>query len=900
FVSGLEGKVAGVNVSGVATGPNGASNIIIRGITSLTGNSQPLYVLNNVILVNQNYATTDLGGYGGRDGGDGIGDINPDDIENISILKGSAATALYGYRGANGVVLITTKKGKNGKELGVEINSNYVLENVIDETDFQTTYGQGYNGAKPISPDDAYGSMESSWGAVMDGTLVPQFDGVSRPYSNVAKGNMQRFYREGQTATNTISLSKGFGEYGNTRFSASYLNDNSYVPNAGLQRLTFTQNTDLKLSKNLSLTLSGQYNSEYTKNAPYVSDAIGNLNWGPVFLPRNVNITTLAGANGNGTTANGHDELNPFGDLYTTNPYFAAYLLQGAVHRNRFIGSANLKYTFNNGLFFGVQANEDYSDDRNTSIEPEGTGYLVVEGVKGDMSEQNVKQGEFNIDATTGKNFKFSKDLSLNILLGYNYREFHQEFLNASGNTFAIDYLYTLQNLVYQFTSYGLNHQKNASVYGSADLAYKNYAYLTITGRNDWYSTLAPSSLKIHYLYPSVSGSFVFSELLHIPNMDIGRLRLSYAATGGEADDAYQTRQAYYVNGTLIYPNGTPYPIGQAGNGTVPNSGLEPSKTQEFEIGSEMDFFNNRLRTDIAFYHKNVIGDIVPVSIDLTSGYYSALLNVGNIRYNGVEFDFGGMPVKARNFSWDVDFNGSYAVGKVISLGGQPFVALGSTQGDWTSTGNSVANVQQIVGKAPSQIIVLTAARDKNGNIKIDPTTGAPKPGKSTAQDFGAAFDPWSGGITNTFRYKNFDLTFLIDGKFGGKLFSNTNFTAYVQGLSKETLERDPAGYGTDKIGASDYYGRLANANPSMFVYDASFIKFRSLNFGFNFPAKLFHGAVQGLRLSFVCHNVFTILKHTPNIDPETDYSASIYTQGLESPDVPYSRTIGFNLNVKF
>jgi hypothetical protein len=239
-------------------------------------------------------------------------------------------------------------------------------------------------------------------------------------------------------------------------------------------------------------------------------------------------------------------------------------------------------------------------------------------------------------------------------------------------------------------------------------------------------------------------------------------------------------------------------------------------------------------------------------------------------------------------------------MGKVLSLGGQPFIGLGSTDGDWTSTGNSVSNVQQIVGKAPSQIVVLTAARNKKGDIIISPATNAPSPAKSTPEDVGAAFDPWSGGITNTLRYGNFDLQFLIDGKFGGKLFSNTNFTAYVQGLSKETISRDPAGYGTDHIGAADYYGRWANANASMFVYDASFIKFRSIIFGYSFPSKFFHEKIQGLRLSFVCHNVFTILKHTPNIDPETDYSASIYTQGLESPDVPYSRTIGFNLNVKF
>ena len=382
--------------------------------------------------------------------------------------------------------------------------------------------------------------------------------------------------------------------------------------------------------------------------------------------------------------------------------------------------------------------------------------------------------------------------------------------------------------------------------------------------------------------------------------MDLGKLRLSYAATGGEADDPYQTLQAYSIAGTLIYSNGTPYPIGQAGGGTVPNSGLQPSQTKEFEIGTEMDFFKNKLRTDIAYYHKNVIGDIVPVSIDLTSGYGSALLNVGNIRYNGVEVEIGGTPVQTRKFSWDIDLNGSYTSGKVLSLGDQPFIGLGMTQGDWTDNGNPLSGVQQIVGKAPSQIVTFDAERDKKGRVIINPKSGTPKVNNRVSKDFGAAFDPWSGGVTNTLRLGNFDLVFLIDGKFGGKLFSNTNFTAYVQGLSKETISRNPNGYGTDHITASDYYSRWANADPGMFVYDASFIKFRSVNLGYNFPTKMFHGVVQGLRLSFVCHNVFTIMKHTPNIDPETDYSASIYTQGLESADVPYSRTLGFNLNVKF
>ena len=893
FVNSLEGRVAGVNVSGVATGPNGASNVVIRGITNMTGNNQPLYVLNGIPLVNNNYNTTDVqGGYGGKDGGDGIGDINPDDIETISILKGAAASALYGYRGSNGVVLITTKKGKNGEGLGVEVNSNYVRENVIDETDFQTQYGQGNNGAKPVSAANALGSMESSWGAPLDGTQTYQFDGVQRPYSEAAKGNLGRFYRPGNNLTNTFSFSKGFGDDGATRFSVSNLNDQSYVPNAGLQRLTFNQTTNLKFGKNLALDLSSQYVSEYTKNAPNVSDAVGNLNWGPMFVPPNINITTLAGAYGKGTLANGY-ELNPFSDPYTTNPYFAAYEFQGAIHRNRFTGSANAKYTFDDGTFIGLAVADDYSNDRNTNIEPIGTGYLIAAGITGDMSEQNVKQTELNIDLTTGKKFKLGSDFAANILLGANYRKSVQEFVTASGQNFAIPFLYNIGNLENLTDQYALNNEEFESLYASADVSYKDYLYLTATGRNDWYSTLAPG--KINYLYPSFSGSFVFSELWHIPGLDLGKLRLSYANVGGAADNPYQTLQTYSIAGTLHVTNGV-FPIGVAGNGQVPNSALRPSSRSEIEGGLELDFFKGRLKVDLAVYEKTVKDDIVPVSIDYTSGYNSALLNVGTLKYNGVELQIGGTPVKSNNFSWDVNFNGSYTKGKVVSLGGQQEITLGNEAQDWGAT----AYTQQIVGKEPLQIIALDPARDSKGNIIIDPGLGAPDPSLAQPKDFGSAISPWTGGINNSFRLGRFNLSFLVDGKFGGKLFSNTNFVAYQQGLSKATLAGRDILYGTDQQYASAYYNDWGSANEGQFVYDASFIKLRQIIFGYDFAVKkLFNNKIHGLRLSFVCHNVYTLVKHTPNIDPESTYSASIYTQGLEAPAVPYSRTIGLNLNIK-
>lgn len=888
FITGLEGRVAGVNVSGVGAGPNSPSNVVIRGITSMTGNNQPLYVINGIPLVNNNYATTDVGGgYGGKDGGDGIGDINPDDIESISILKGAAATALYGYRGSNGVILITTKKGRAGEGLGVEVNSNFVFENVIDETDFQTQYGQGYGNAKPVNGPDALGSMESSWGAPLDGSLTPQFDGVSRPYSEAAKGNMARFYKQGQAATNTISFSKGFGDDGATRFSFSTLNDHSYVPNAGLTRLTFTQNTQLKMSKNLALDLSSQYISEYTKNAPNVADAVGNLNWGPMFVPPNVNILTLAGPNGDGTLPNGY-ELNPFSDVYTTNPYFAAYKFKGAIHRNRFIGSASLKYTFNNGLYIQGQVADDYSNDRNTNVTPTGTGYEPG----GDMYEQNVKQSEINIDITAGKEFKIGSNFNLNVLVGGNYRKSAQEYVTASGQNFATAFLYTIGNLENLQEGYALNNEEYQSVYASADLSYKNYLYLTVTGRNDWYSTLAPG--KLNYLYPSVSGSFVFSELLHIPAMNLGKLRLSYAAVGGAAESPYQTLQTYGIQGTLNVPGGV-FPIGSAGGGTVPNSGLKPSKREEFEIGTEMDFFKNRLRFDVAVYQKKVIDDIVPVTIDYTSGYTSAILNVGSLQDVGVEMQFGGVPIKTNKFSWDIDFNGTYNSSKVLSLGGQNEITLGSATPDW----GSIAYIQQIVGKSSQHIIALTPATDHKGRIIIDQDMGAPDPSLAVPKDFGSAISPWALGLNNTFRYGNVSLSFLIDGKFGGKVFSNTNFVAYVQGLSKETVAGRDKTYGDEGDDAPTWYGNWANANQGMFVYDASFIKFRQLILGYDFPAKLFHNKIHGLRLSVVAHNVFTIMKHTPNVDPESTYSSSVYSQGLESAEVPYSRTIGLNLNIK-
>ena len=882
FVNDLEGKVAGVNVSNVATGPGGSANVVIRGISDITGANQPLYVIDGIPMQNSTYRQTDVGGgYGGADGGDGTININPDDIETLTVLKGAAATALYGYRGSKGVILITTKSGKNAKGAGVEINSNYVVQNVIDNTDWQKTYGQGSDGVAPPTGDDAFETGLSSWGAKLDGSQVYQFDGVQRPYSAVS-GNIGRFYKNGGAASNTISFSKAFGTDGSMRFSANDLHNTSIIPNAGFNQQSFSLSTNYKLDKHLEIQFKAQYINAYTHNRPSVSDAPGSVNFATLFLSPNVNIKDLAP--GYKTDGSENQFLD---DAYTTNPYFAAYKFINNTRRNRFIGSADVKYTFDQGLYFELRAGEDYFADRNTMVTPNGTAYQP----DGFMLEENIKSTELNVDGIVGDRFKIGEDFAISALAGVNSRKAVVDQLDAQGNSFETPYLYTIGNLASP-TEYTSNPVVvNKSIYASVDLSFKNFLYISGTGRNDWYSTLAPG--KTNYLYPSVSGSFVFTELVKIPGMDIGKLRVGYAAVGGEADAPYQTQLGYNNIGNL---NG--YPIGNISNGgTVPNAKLEPSSSKEFEIGTEMTFFGNRIHVDAAYYNKKASHEVIPAVTSNTSGYNAVLLNSGIIQNKGIELLLSGTLVKSKSFMWSETINLTYNVNKVLALSsGSSNYPLGYSRAG-EDEGIGVAYMSQTLGKSAYQIFVADPVRDDKGNIVLDPLTGAPEQGTNYV-DKGSGIDPWTTGLTTEFRYKHFNLSFLIDGKFGGKIFSGTNWYAYQFGLNKETLAYRDQRFGSSQLYPQDYAAQVSTNNPAIFVYDASFIKFRQIIFGYTFPGTMFKNKIQGITISAVARNVFTIKKHTPNIDPESNYSNG--PQGIEQAQVPYTRTFGLNLNAKF
>ncbi len=868
----LEGKVAGLNVSSIAGGPGASSNVIIRGISSLTQTNQPLYVINGIPIENQPNAVGSNQYANAPDLGDAISNINPDDIANISVLKGASASALYGYRAKGGVILITTKSAQGNS---IELNSNYVAEQVIDPTDWQYVYGQGANNMAPTTQLVAYQSGQSSWGGKLDGSSVVQFDGVSRPYV-AQKNNVKNFYRTGGTFTNTLSFNRLF-DGGSIRLSASDLNNQDIIPNSGLNRQTFDLSTNYNVTKRLLIDVRANYILEQTKNRPLLSDPSGNSNYNIMFLPTSVDVRTLEKA------------TNPDGSEFTysptvnaTNPWFAAKKFINNTNRDRLISSVRLHYTFDDGTFLQGRIGRDSYNDRYTSVVATGTAYRP----NGSMSDYTSSFSDLNADFLAGKTFKATKDLSITPNVGASYRRTKSEEYINHGETFSVPFVYNVLNAAVKTVNYIPSDEEVQSVYGTLELAYKDYLYVTGSGRNDWFSTLASpgQNNKVDVFYPSVSGSFVFSQLLSNNWLSFGKLRAGYAVVG-QATSPYQTQLSYTFAGSTF--NG--YPLGLILNSSVPNSALMPSKATELEIGTELSFYQNRLSLDLTWYNKKSTNEILEAPASIASGYGGAVLNIGELQNKGFEALISGFPVRTKNFSWKTSLNGSINDNKVLSLAAnQASLAIGTS-------GTAVGFIQDIVGLPANQIMAYDYKYDDKNDTLILDKSGVPSRGP--LKPFGSAYSKWIAGWSNEFSYKNFHLSFLIDGKFGGKIFSGTDYRGYFFGLDKATLVNREGKFGNN-IDAATYYSTLASNVSKLFVLDASFIKFRQIVFGYTFPSKLFHKGIKGASISLVGRNLFYLMKKTDNIDPEADYTPNAY--GLELGGVPPSRTFGVNLNLKF
>ncbi len=901
----LQGKIAGVNVANIGSGVAGSSRVVIRGNTSIAGNNQPLYVVDGVPIDNTQLGSAGM--WGGADQGDGLVSINPDDIESISVLKGNTAAALYGSRASNGVILITTKKGTKRKGIGVELNSNYTVDKFFDFFDWQTEYGHGTRGEKPTTQKEALDYGASAWGDRLDGSPVIQFDGEMRPYS-FNGDNYQKFYRTGQTWTNTLALVGG-GDKQTFRFSASDLRNKAITPNSGMNRQNITLTTNANWVEKLTLSAKIQYVREDVQNRSRLSDAPGNGNYTLGYLAPSINVEDLKGPTDKLGAKEDGTELQYSSNIYSQNPYWAAYQFETNNIRNRIIGSALLRWDITEWLWVHGRIGTDWYQNRRRDLEPYGTGYRPF----GQLWERERTVQETNMEYLIGFDNTYG-GLRINAFFGGNKLIREDESINIGGTNFNIPFFHQVSNLSDQRYGYGLSKKGINSLYGSVELSWKNYLFLTATGRNDWFSTLNPETNSI--FYPSIGGSFVFSDAFTLPEfITFGKLRVSWAQVGGDTNP-YQTALTYSLWGQGHMGAA----LGRITQGSVPNKDLKPLTVSEYEIGFDLRFFNNRLGIDYAYYNRLTTDDILNATISQSTGYGSATVNVGEVSNKGHEILLTATPIDG-NFSWDFSINFSYNDNQVLKLvGDQKVFQAQSARSRRAFAQHRIAYTDENGVSWPGgySLIVGTAQLRLDGK-KVYDTNGLPVLDPQL-RILGSGIHPYVGGFNNTFRFKNFNLSFLIDFKAGGDLYSGTNVGAVGSGMHKMTLDSRENGIQIDgvladgtpiqmvipgrsadpsQIIAQDYWARY-NDISEYFIYDASFVKLRQFVFGYTFPKSMMDKTFfNGLSLSFVARNLWLIYSGVENVDPESTYNTS-NGQGLEWYGVPQSRSFGFNLRAQF
>ncbi|MGF7218869.1 TonB-linked SusC/RagA family outer membrane protein [Spirosoma lacussanchae] len=907
FVNGLQGKLAGVNITSMGTGPAGTAKIRIRGQSSFSGQNNPLIVVNGVPIDNSNYS---LGGdFGNRasnssDGGDGLSSINPDDIEEMTVLKGATAAALYGSRAKDGVVMITTKSKGSAKGFGVTYNTNFTTDTPLDFTDFQYEYGQGEGGKRPTTPNPTSGvwSFGEKFQPGMTQTL---FDNETWPYEPVFD-RVKKFYRVGTNFTNTVTVanngpSGGFSlSFGNTD-NKGIMENNTF--NRKVINLGFTQNITSKLTAlgNINYSLENNINPPQLNTQDLsVSTVIFTL----------ANSMPFEALRQNQTLPNG-DEFVFSRFLVRNNPYYSMNNKFENVRRSRLFGNLALKYQFTDWLYVqGRLAQDSYVRNQDYNI-PNGYAPIArapVGFVNGSYT-QDVRQNlERNLDLIIGMNKTFGA-IGVDLTLGGNARYARNDYNSVTVQDFVQPGLYTVMNGRIKDPLYALAEKKINSVFGAATISYKEFLFLNATARNDWFSTLAPSNRSI--LYPSVTGSFVFSQAFdNLPGwLTFGKLRAAYAQVGSDNVDPYSNALYFAVdNNSFPNPSGALVPVGGINATVVPNKNLRPLRIQEAEVGLELKLFQNKIGFDFTYYHKTTDDQILAAQVSDASSYTSKLINVGRSMNQGLEMLLSFSPVSTRAFRWDVSANVSYNTSKVLRLGLSP----NDTVITVSSGGGRVLN--QVVGKPIGQLYTFTYLRDAQGRQVFDANSGMPLR-NNVLQNVGSALPRYFGGITNTFTYQGIVLSALIDFKLGHKMIAGRNINYVRHGLSKRTLPGRAEGYvigngvnpngevNKTRAAVQPFYESI---NPlginEDFVSNAGFWKLRQLTLGYDFskllPASFF---IKGLRLNAVANNVLVLKKWTENMDPEEVLVSSDNAVGLDFwPGLPLTRSIGFNLNVRF
>ncbi|AIL44341.1 SusC/RagA family TonB-linked outer membrane protein [Elizabethkingia anophelis] len=902
-VSALSGNVAGVQVTAPST-MGGSTRITMRGISSVTGENRPLIVVDGVPLDNSNINNLDTQrGAGGRDYGDASFDINPDDIESVTVLKGGPAAALYGARAGNGAIIYTTKSAKKGRT-EIQLNSGISFENIYIRPELQSWYGGGSADVLPTrvingkTYNVAEYATDASWGPKYNPNLMylPWYAFDKEFASDYMKEvpwvaprkDVDDFFKTGVTYTNNVSVSKSFGDT-NVRLSYTNTNISGIIPTSKIKKDNFSVNLNTKLSENLKADAVFNYVHTEGFNRPEIG--YGNNSVAQKFYQfgqRNLDFDKLKDyklANGNQRTWNrtSWDNATP---KYSDNPYWTINENTSEDVRQRFFGNAGLTYNFDKHFYIvGKVYGDVYSQGYSTRV---AVGSQAVSNYT--LEKRNVS--EFNYEGRAHYNNNFG-DFSVNAFAGFNIRDNKMSWIRGTTvGGLIIPGLYNLDNS--KETARATNrsfHSSVKSIFGSVSLGYKDFLYLEATGRNDWFSTVNDDKF-----YPSVTASFVFSNVLKADWLSFGKIRAGWSSIA-QGTDPY-SRLTY---ATLRIPFGGAPQYSDPDISNDPNIKPEIKKTKE--IGLEASFFKNRVSVDFTYYDVKSQDLIIPLPIDPSTGFLSKTINAGNMTNKGIEAMVNVTPIKTSDFSWNITWN--YAQNR------NKLVELKDDLKNYILT-NAPFRVQLAaqIGQPYGVILGTDFVYDANGNKVID-GNGLYK--ASEIRSLGSILPKYNMGFRNTFKYKSLSLSFLIDIQQGGKYYSTTNMFGMYSGMLKESGlngnreagvilpgVREDGTPNNIKLDAPTWGAMYYDVVDALNVFDASYIKLRDITIGYELPKSIIGNTLEGVRISAFARNLFAWNLSNKGIDPENVSTGSGNIQGIEGGNLPSTRMYGFNINFKF
>ena len=920
-MSSLAGKVAGVSISSTSSDPGASNAVIIRGVSSLSGNNQPLYVIDGVPLTNASVSSGDQLN-NGYDFGNGANAVNPDDVESMTILKGAAATALYGSRAASGVILITTKSGKKQKKgIGIEYNGGLQMESVLRLPQMQNEFGMGWYGEKTDTEN-------GSWG--------PAFDGSTLKYGNVyensqnlksylpIENNVKDFFDTGLRYNNSVSFN-GATDQSNFFVSLSQIHDDGIIPTDAdsYTKYTFSGRASHKIK---NVTLSASMNYAYQKNS-FVSTGqkAGSMYNCIMQTPRDISIAEMK------------DLSNPFntpGYYYTpygvTNPYYILNNYQNEYEQERFYGKFQLDWDIFKDLKFTYRFGLDTTTGHHDSGEPNLSALFAgtpnwedaLKSLTGEVYQRTERRREIDQNLMLNYSHKFFDKLDVNATLGLNGNERRYKYFSADVTNLTIPTYFNLTNSSEKPTVAQYEQLRRLiGVYGQVEFGYDDWAYITLTARNDWSSTLPKGNRS--FFYPGITGSFIFTKFLN-PDLKkyitFGKARIAWGKTGNDAAP-YMTNSVFAQGsastsgwGSSSFPfskgNYNAYSVGN----TLGSNNLSPEMTTEIEFGLNMAFFENRFSFDVSYYNRNTDKQIFSLEMDPASGYTAQNMNLGKIRNRGIEAMVSVTPVRTRDFEWTLTWNYTRNRSKVISLPEE----LGGESLIWGLTGDT--GLYAIVGEELGVFKAYTAEHDPDGNVIVD-ASGLPK--KSTEQTIvGSMNSKYQMGIGNTISYKGVSLSFDFDFRKGGVMYSRTKDINYFVGNAIQTAynDRNPwiipnsvvdngdGTYSENTVALTptniyNYWNNGDTGYDSSFLVDKSYIKLRQVVLAWDLPkAWLANTFLTGVKVSLYGNN---LLMWTPSGNTFMDPESSSFGNDLEGnfgewSTNPSSRKYGFNVSLKF